>query len=655
MPHQAVPANGSASTGSSGVCAYDILRWALGVVLLAAAGLKVQQAMAGPVVEDGRVVSRVWLLLHVEFEVVLGLWLLSGLYRRLAWLAAAATFLTFAVVTAMRGVHGAASCGCFGKLSVGPWYAFGIDVAAVVALIVFRPRWKAATAPTNRLVRRLAVTAGLVVLLGVPAGLAVGRSTPGRLADDGSIVGNETCVVVEPAAWVGKTLPLKKHISTGTQLSQGEWTVVLFHHDCEDCKALIDRLAGEARKPGARRNRPRLAVVEIPKYGPLPESLEARNSAVLVGKLDSTREWFVPTPTVLELHDGVVTSVREGTGPVVTQASTPPASPKTAAGPETPSPGIAPVVVGGAKELGFVEPGSSHEVAFELSNPADVAMPIRKVASECPCLTVLSAPESIGPKSSATVKVRFVAPEKPTARYAKRLMVTAVGASPVPLQVIAEVGIPLEVRPAVLELGTLIEGEQRQTTVTLVNRVKEAVMPLYASSSLTDCIARIPRATVEPGGSLEIPVEVCAPEKPGTQKVTLTIKLHSDIQPEVRVPVTFNVSSDYRVTPGVIDLGIVSAGEHKSVAVTLIAQVDEAGEFVQSAVLEPLTGAGGEVKLSHAGRTATVACDLVAGDQAGAIRGQLRLTVAGLDNAVLVPIVGRIRSPGGSAMPPGIP
>jgi hypothetical protein len=77
------------------------------------------------------------------WELVLGLWLLSGSYWAGAWLAAVGTFVAFAGVSSYFGWTGVASCGCFGVIRASPWTAFGVDVAALALLAVARPDLRA--------------------------------------------------------------------------------------------------------------------------------------------------------------------------------------------------------------------------------------------------------------------------------------------------------------------------------------------------------------------------------------------------------------------------------------------------------------------------------------------------------------------------------
>ena len=126
---------------------------ALGTLLIVAAALKAHQLLTEPVANTDIWSYRPVLILLVECELALGLWLLSGLLPRLAWLTALACFSFFCVVTLYKALTGAASCGCFGSVSVPPWITLlSIDLPAVLALTLFRPQ--AVLAPVGPLLRR---------------------------------------------------------------------------------------------------------------------------------------------------------------------------------------------------------------------------------------------------------------------------------------------------------------------------------------------------------------------------------------------------------------------------------------------------------------------------------------------------------------------
>ena len=111
----------------------------LGLLLLVAAGLKLNGLAVEPGGRMGLFTAPAFQVGVVEFEIFLAIWLLSGKQPLGAWTTAFAIFVVFAGVSAYQGWIGQASCGCFGRLSINPWYTFGIDLAVLLALFLARP------------------------------------------------------------------------------------------------------------------------------------------------------------------------------------------------------------------------------------------------------------------------------------------------------------------------------------------------------------------------------------------------------------------------------------------------------------------------------------------------------------------------------------
>lgn len=118
---------------------YAALRYPVGAVLLLAAGLKAYGLLQGVMPTHG------WLSLPsaqiavVTAEMLLAVWLLSGVAAGAAWLTAVLTFSTFAAYSTYLGYLGVASCGCFGAVTVSPWVAFLIDTVVLGCLLIRRP------------------------------------------------------------------------------------------------------------------------------------------------------------------------------------------------------------------------------------------------------------------------------------------------------------------------------------------------------------------------------------------------------------------------------------------------------------------------------------------------------------------------------------
>jgi uncharacterized membrane protein YphA (DoxX/SURF4 family) len=65
----------------------------VGALLLITAGLKGYQAVTEPMAGDNIWTNRNFLILTVELELAMGIWLVSGLFKKLAWLAGVFAFV----------------------------------------------------------------------------------------------------------------------------------------------------------------------------------------------------------------------------------------------------------------------------------------------------------------------------------------------------------------------------------------------------------------------------------------------------------------------------------------------------------------------------------------------------------------------------------
>jgi hypothetical protein len=153
----------------------------LGLLLLAAAGLKLYGMNVAPFAQYGWFTAPWVQVLAVFWEILLGLWLLSGAYRAGAWVAAVGTFAAFAAVSGYLGWIGQASCGCFGVIRASPWWALGLDLVALLALWLGRPPLVVAGSFSFRELKTLGVGTACVAGLGTLSVLAFG-SLDGALA-----------------------------------------------------------------------------------------------------------------------------------------------------------------------------------------------------------------------------------------------------------------------------------------------------------------------------------------------------------------------------------------------------------------------------------------------------------------------------------------
>jgi hypothetical protein len=289
---------------------YDVLRLALGVLLLTTAGLKAYQLATEPVLGGTLLESRWFLIFVVEFELFFGLWLLSGLLAKSTWAAALGCFSLFTCVSLYKALSGHASCGCFGKVAVNPWITATFDFCLVFSLLYFRPRGQHSRfhIRLKPLPVRLAGVLAIWLSLAVPAALAIGVFAPTTLSDAGSIIGGGKIVVLEPEKWSGKRFPLLDYIDIGKRLKDDEWLVILYHHDCPACQKLLNNLDDTVNRMGCSL----VALVEMPPYGG-ENNGSPRIEHFLWGRLDSSRDWFVEAPVAIKLDRGRVvgTELRE--------------------------------------------------------------------------------------------------------------------------------------------------------------------------------------------------------------------------------------------------------------------------------------------------------------------------------------------------------
>ena len=284
---------------------FDVVRILLALILLVTAVLKAHQLATEPVANKDIFSYRWSLILQVEFEILLGLWLLSGLHKRLVWVIATACFSFFSCITLYKALSGEASCGCFGKIEVNPWYTLILDVSAVVALLIFRPGLR-----KPQLVKyywpRFATVIVIVLTAGISAGMAMTSYTPAALTAEGNIIGDSEFVVLEPERWIGKRFPLLEYIDIGDQLADGDWVVLLYHYDCSDCREAVPKYEQFSRDFARQVGQPRIALVEIPPYAELSNRLPSPDSPCTLGRLSNVKEWFVKTPAVVFLSDARV-------------------------------------------------------------------------------------------------------------------------------------------------------------------------------------------------------------------------------------------------------------------------------------------------------------------------------------------------------------
>jgi hypothetical protein len=135
-----------------------------------------------------------WVVLVVEAAV--GVWLISNVAPRGAWVAGLSLFFIFAVASLVLGLIGRSSCGCLGRLiSINPWAILVFDLMAVLLLLFARPQTGVWFGPVGSIVLG---TAGVVALVYLGLTLTGGvRHSLARVAGVSLIV-EPPVVTLEP-------------------------------------------------------------------------------------------------------------------------------------------------------------------------------------------------------------------------------------------------------------------------------------------------------------------------------------------------------------------------------------------------------------------------------------------------------------------------
>jgi hypothetical protein len=279
------------------------------LILLLAGGLKAHQLATEPVMGSGLLDNRWLLTATVEFEILFSFWLLSGTLPKPTWALTLVLFSAFSCVSFYKALSGHATCGCFGRVQVNPWYTTTLDVSIILSLLCWRPKGQEPLFLID--FRHLAVrTAGVMaawLLVGLPAAFAMASCSETTLSDAGEIIGDGKIVVLEPEKWIGKRFPLFEYIDIGEKLQGGKWLILLYHHDCPKCQETLEKLNGIVRRMKARQ----IALIEMPPHGDSAKTLVSNGIQVMRGRLSDVREWFAETPVFLTLCDGRTVTISQ--------------------------------------------------------------------------------------------------------------------------------------------------------------------------------------------------------------------------------------------------------------------------------------------------------------------------------------------------------
>ncbi len=303
-----------------------------GLLLIVASALKAHQMFTEPIVSKGLWESWVFFLIAVPLEMGLGIWLISGLFRKAGWLLGVLSFGFFVGVTAYKAAAGELTCGCFGGIHVNPWITLlTIDVPLFFSLLIFYPKGeKLLPPPWPHPFHCLAVA--------IPASLLLGALVP-TLAFNKPPDRGEKYVVINPGNWQNNPKPkpdqvpivadpdiepnlsvhqtaaepneadlpdwqlMLNHVDIARQLLRDVRIVFFYHYDCPDCAVAIP-LYSQYSKELAADEQIQFAFIKGPPFGPDDQDPIPADTTALVGKLDQSRDWIFESPLIFLLKDG---------------------------------------------------------------------------------------------------------------------------------------------------------------------------------------------------------------------------------------------------------------------------------------------------------------------------------------------------------------
>jgi hypothetical protein len=213
---------------------------------------------------------------------------------------------------------GASSCGCFGSLEVNPWVTLVTDVTFLVVLAVLghgepRLRWQASVDSRRVAIVGLLSLVSVALAFGVPAP----QNSHGERDVAGSVSSDDTAplpadgyYMPDYAAWIGtkfRDLEIAAWIEgLPADLETGQQYVMFYRKDCEHCHELLELyFSGTLLAP--------TTTVAVPERDGWPtENIQAFPCGECrLAELPSGVDWFLKTPVLVRLADGIVECAAE--------------------------------------------------------------------------------------------------------------------------------------------------------------------------------------------------------------------------------------------------------------------------------------------------------------------------------------------------------
>ncbi|MFA5251879.1 MAG: MauE/DoxX family redox-associated membrane protein [Phycisphaerae bacterium] len=281
-----------------------------GLVLIIASALKIHQLLTEPIISKGLWESWLFFVFQIPLELGLGIWLVSGLFRKAVWMIAVLAFGLFILVTLQKGFIGAESCGCFGRVKVNPWITFSvIDIPIFLGLVIFRPKGlKLLPPPWPSALHFFGVAIPTFITFAIIMPVLVFNKPSDK---------TDKYEVVKPAEWISqpgvhKEWSMLEYIDIAGSLKSNIVVVMLYSNTCETCHEAIPLYDQMARDMAGNEDSIQFSLIEIPPYASEKDDIVPINTPCLRGKLDSSKKWYIQTPLVVVVQDGAAVKFWEG-------------------------------------------------------------------------------------------------------------------------------------------------------------------------------------------------------------------------------------------------------------------------------------------------------------------------------------------------------
>lgn len=225
----------------------------------------------------------------------------------------------FCVILIGEWAVGAASCGCFGEVTIPPALMLGVDGALLLGLLLIPRGWERRYRAAEPVSVRMAAVAAAWILASFAVALVVppltsshAAGSPAAPTADGGREAVAPPTYYQPRydSWIGQRwsdIELMSYLETWPEgIDEGLWYVVLYRLTCHDCHALLETYF-EGELPF------NAAVIAVPERDGFPTrgALEMPCDECVELELPAGCDWFIKTPALVRLRDGVVECAAE--------------------------------------------------------------------------------------------------------------------------------------------------------------------------------------------------------------------------------------------------------------------------------------------------------------------------------------------------------